>query len=281
MNVFVTGNKGRIGQVLQAQLEEAGHTVIGFDRADGHDIMDGAAVRAAAQGCDAVIHTAALLGRPGESDDDIMAVGVMGTWHVLMAAQAAGAQRVVSFSSVNAMGIFMGHAAPDYLPIDDDHPPRPVSPYGISKRLGEDLCRYFTGVTGIPTICLRPPAVWFPDRYAKALAAWQADENAQRTPIWEYGAFCDVRDVAAAAVLALTCPNPGHVTLNLCADDIAATRPSREMAAWVHPDVPWRGGPEFDADPFRALLDNRRAKAVLGWQPRYSWRGQTATLTQS
>ena len=281
MRVLLTGNRGRIGAVLQGQLEEAGHTVVGYDRADGHDILDGDALRAAAVGCDAVIHTAALLGRPGESGDAIMAAGVMGTWHALMAAQEAGASRVVNFSSVNAMGMFLGHGAPFYLPIDDDHPPRPVSPYGVSKRLGEDMCRYFTATTGIATICLRPPGVWFPDRYAEITARWEADETAQWTPFWEYGAFCDVRDVAAAAVLALTCPDPGQVTLNLCADDIAATRPSREMAALRHPDVPWRGGPEFDADPYRALLDNGRAKQVLGWQPAISWRGQMAALGRS
>jgi UDP-glucose 4-epimerase len=40
----------------------------------------------------------------------------------------------------------------------------------------------------------------------------------------------------------------------------------------VHPDVPWRGGPEYDADPFKALVDNSKAKRVLGWQPKHTWR---------
>jgi len=272
MNVFVTGNQGRIGAVIQTQLEAQGHTVVGFDRANGDDIRDGQRVRAAAQGCDAAIHLASLLGGPNDDPDETMAVGLQGTWHVLMAAQEQQMQRVVYFSSVNALGIFMGQKAPDYLPIDDNHPARPGSPYGIAKRLAEEMCRHWTEKTGITTICLRPPWVCMPDTYAR-VRIWRQETPAREVTRWEYGAFCDVRDVAAAAVLGLTCPDPGHVTLLLCADDISATEPSRIMAQKVHPSVPWRGGPEYDADPYRALVDTSRAKSVLGWQPQYRWQG--------
>jgi nucleoside-diphosphate-sugar epimerase len=272
MQVLVTGSRGRIGSVLVEQLQEAGHRVVEFDQALGQDIRDGAAVRAAGQRCDAVIHLASLLGRPTDDPDTTMAVGLQGTWHALMAAKEAGATRFVYFSSVNALGIFMGQHAPDYFPIDDDHPARPRSTYGMAKRLAEQMCAQFTFTTGIPTICLRPPGVTLPAWYAHVRARWAAEPTAEWTPIWEYGAFCDVRDVAAAAVCALTCPDPGHVTLLLCADDIASSKPSREMAAARHPEVPWRGGAVYETDPFTALVDNRKAKAVLGWQPHYTWR---------
>jgi nucleoside-diphosphate-sugar epimerase len=271
MNVFVTGHQGRIGREVTAQLVAAGHTVVGFDRADGDDIRDGRAVRRAAQGCAAVIHLASLLGSPKDDPDETMAVSVQGTWHVLAAAEAERMERVIYFSSVNALGCFMGQRAPDYLPIDDEHPPRPQSPYGLSKRLAEEMCRYFTERTGIATICLRPPAVWLPDAYARVRAMRQENPESEWTARWEYGAFCDVRDVAAAAVAGLTCPDPGHVTLLLCADEIGSDFPSRPQAQRIHPTVPWRGGPDYEAEPFRALVDNRRAKAILGWQPHYRW----------
>jgi len=274
MHVFVTGNRGRIGSVIEAQLEAAGHTVTGFDRADGHDILDGKAVREAAAGCDAVIHLASLLGGSKDDPDETMDVGVQGTWHVLAAAEAAKMQRVVYFSSVNALGIFMGQRPPDYFPIDDNHPAHPRSPYGLAKRMAEQMCEHFTERTGIPTICLRPPWVLpAEDFYAKIREWRKEDPEREWSRNWEYGAFCDVRDVAAAAVLALTCPPPptGHTTLLLCADDISSEYPSREMAAKVHPAVPWRGGSEFEQDPHRALVDTRKAKAVLGWQPKYRW----------
>lgn len=272
MRVFVTGNRGRIGSVIQQQLETAGHEVVGFDIADGDNICDGAAVRAAARGCDAAIHLASLLGRADDDPDETIDVGLRGTWHVLMAAQENKMQRVVYFSSVNALGVFMGQAPPDYFPIDDEHPPRPRSTYGIAKHLAEEMCSHFTRNTGIPTVCLRPPAVWLPGWYAGVRQRRAEDPNAEFGARWEYGAFCDVRDVAAAAVLGLTCPDPGHVRILLCADDIASETPSREAAARMHPDVPWQGGPEYEADPFKALVTTRLAKEVLGWQPRYRWR---------
>ena len=271
MKVFVTGNRGRIGSVIEAQLVAQGHRVVGYDRADGQDILDGQAVRAAAQGCDAVIHLASLLGGPKDDPDETMQVSLMGTWHVLQAAEAEKMQRVIYFSSVNALGIFMGLKKPDHLPIDDNYPPQPMSAYGLSKRLAEEMCSYFTQRTGIATICLRPPGVWLPETYER-IRTWRAEDPDREWQRWEYGAFCDVRDVAAAAVLGLTCPDPGHVTLLLCADDINSDQPSRELAQRVHPDVPWVGGPEYDQDPSRALVSNQRAKEVLGWQPQFRWR---------
>jgi len=60
----------------------------------------------------------------------------------------------------------------------------------------------------------------------------------------------DVRDVASAVAAGLTCPDPGHVRLLLCADDISsADLASRDLARKVHPDVPWRGGPAFENEP--------------------------------
>ena len=272
MKVLVTGSRGRIGSVIVQQLEAAGHSVVEYDKVMGNDMLDGAAVRAAAIGCDGIIHLASLIGRMTDDPDETMAVGLQGTWHVLMAAKEAGCKRVVTFSSVNALGIFMGQHVPDYFPIDDDHPARPRSTYGMMKRLGEHMCEEFTFNTGITTICLRPPGVTLPEYYVMSRERRSADPESEWRKNWEYGAVCHVQDVAAAAILGLTCPDPGHVTLILCADDIASDTPSREMAAKVHPEVPWRGGAEYDADPYKALVDNSKAKRVLGWQPKYTWR---------
>lgn len=281
MRVFVTGNRGRIGSVIQQQLEAAGHEVVGFDIASGDDICDGAAVRAAAQGCQTVIHLASLLGRRDDDPDETMRVGLQGTWHVLMAAQEQNMNRVVYFSSVNALGIFMGQAEPDYFPIDDEHPARPRSTYGMAKHLAEEMCAHFTRNTSIPTVCLRPPGVWTPDRLPEIRRRRAEQTGFESNPFWEYGAFCHVEDVARAAVLGLTCPDPGHVRILLCAGDIATDKPSREIAAKVHPNVPWRGGPEYDAQPRKALVTTRLAEEVLGWTPRHTWQALMDDATDS
>jgi UDP-glucose 4-epimerase len=63
-------------------------------------------------------------------------------------------------SSAQVFGIAEGERLPDHLPADDGHPRRAVRPYGLSKRLAEDLCEAFTARTGIVTVSLRPVHVW-------------------------------------------------------------------------------------------------------------------------
>ncbi|MEH2048380.1 NAD-dependent epimerase/dehydratase family protein [Nostoc sp.] len=273
MKVLVTGNEGMIGSVVEKVLRADGCEVIGFDIANGHNILNSNEIRSALQGCDAVVHLAALLGNSEDMPDEIMAVNLLGTWHILSAAAEAKLKRVVFFSSVDVLGIFKGERKPDYLPLDDNHPCYPTTPYALSKRLGEEMCRYFTNSTGIPTICLRPPGVFDEDTYNFIIYNRQANPDFEWNPFWEYGAFLDVRDAAEATRSALYCSNPGHVTLLLCADDISsANRTSQEMAQSLLPEVDWRGGNEYEHEPYKALINTKLAKEVLQWVPRYKWR---------
>jgi UDP-glucose 4-epimerase len=181
---------------------------------------------------------------------------------------------VICFSSAQALGIAEGERVPDYFPVDDDHPRRAMRPYGLSKVLGEDLCEGFTARTGIATVCLRPVAVWDEARYARAEDLWRARPSAEWEPYWEYGAFVDVRDVAAAVDLALTVPLAGHHRALLCAGDIAGTAPSLDLAARLAPGVPVRDPGRYRADPRAALIDCRAAATAFGWQAAYRWSGR-------
>jgi UDP-glucose 4-epimerase len=273
MKILVTGNAGMIGQVVEQVLRDDGHEVIGFDIKTGQDILNQQQVQEYSQGCDAVIHLAALLGHPEESANDIMAVNLLGTWHILTAASEAKIKRIVLFSSVDALGVFKGERQPDYLPLDDTHPCYPSTPYAISKKLAEDMCQFFTNSTGVPTICLRPPGVFDAETYDFIVSNRQANPDFKWKPFWEYGAFLDVRDAAEAAKCALECPDPGHITVLLNADDISsASRTSQEMAQSIHPDVEWRGGQDYTDQPYKALVDTKLAIELLKWSPRYKWR---------
>jgi UDP-glucose 4-epimerase len=162
------------------------------------------------------------------------------------------------------------------LPLDDAHPRLASRPYGLSKVLGEDLCAGFTARSGIVTISLRPVHVWQPEFYQRAEMRWQGDPPSEWTPYWEFGAFVDVRDVAAAVDCALTAPIDGHVRAVLCAEDIAASAPSLEMARRLIPEVPVRQPGRYRADPQRALVDCSTARTQLGWRPRYRWSERAA-----
>jgi UDP-glucose 4-epimerase len=268
VTVLVTGDRGRLGVALRRRLEADGVEVRGFDAADGHDVLDAGAVREAARGCRAIVHLAGLAEDRGGSDERFMELNVSGTYHVLLAAKAAGVERVVHASTGKVLGML--ERDPAYLPMDDAHPGLPSRPYGLSKWLAEELCEALTNETGIATLCLRPVLVLDDEGWATLGAGPELPEA--RSGGWHLGVYVDGEDVADAFALALGCPDPGHARLLLCAEDIASARPTAELVAERLPDVGWRAGVPFAPGSHAALVDCTAARQVLGWVPRRSWR---------
>ncbi|NKB66634.1 MAG: NAD-dependent epimerase/dehydratase family protein [Candidatus Latescibacteria bacterium] len=272
MKILLTGSSGLVGSQIDTDLATQDHTVVEYDLTQGRDILDPGALLNASRGCDAIIHSAALLGLDEQSDTDIMAVNLQGTWNVLATAQKAGIQRVVFLSSVDALGLFKGEGSPDYLPLNEAHPCRPGTPYGISKYLAENMCRLFCAATDVSVVCLRPPGVW-----DESIYAWVQSERAQRAsfewdPFWEYGAFIDVRDLSRACIRALTCGIEDFACLLVTAADITTSgRTSRQLAEFVMPHVEWRGGAQYEREPFRSLVETENAQRILDWSPQHSW----------
>ncbi len=276
MRALVTGSRGRVGTYVERDLVDAGHEVVPYDASDGCDVLDAAALSVAAEGCDGVIHLAHGFTGAEWNAQGVMETNLQGAWNMLCAAEEAGASRVVCISSVNALGVFMGEAAPDYLPIDDEHPRRPGTAYGMSKSLSEDMCRLWSAKTGTPAVCLRPPGVWLPETYDRIIAARRERPESEWAPGWEYGAFIDVRDLSSLILRALTHPFEGYGCFLLNSTDITTSgRTSRELATLVHPDVEWRGGAEYDEDPYRALVRIDNVQQALGWTPQHTWRSVT------
>jgi UDP-glucose 4-epimerase len=270
VRVLLTGHRGRIGPAIAERLAADGHTVRGFDLLDGNDIMDANAVRRAAHGIEVIVHVAGLAGDRAAAPADIMAVNLVGTSNVLLAAEAASARRVVYMSSGRSLGLLERN--PDYLPIDDDHRGLPSQPYALAKWLSEEMCAAFTHRTGVETICLRPVAVFSDADYARASRTPEPAAGA----LWALGVHIHVLDLADAVAAAVGCPTVGHCRVLLCAADIADRRPTLDLVAARLPHVAWRGGEEFRRDPYRALVDISRAQKILGWSPRRTWPGRAA-----
>jgi UDP-glucose 4-epimerase len=259
--VLLTGHQGKIGSAVARALAEAGYDPVGYDAASGQDVRDGDRLAEAARDCRHIVHLAAIPRDGLATPEDILSANVYGTWNMLAAAEACAAQRVVFASSIHALGVVSRR--PDYLPLDDDHPTYPRTAYAVSKRLGEEMCRAFTAAHGTPTVCLRPGWVLTPEERA------EMGEAAEQQGPWANRVWVDVRDVASAIVRGLECPDPGHVCVLLAADDAAGDRPSRAIAEEL--GVPWRETGR-DGRPFASLVDTRRAREVLGWEPRHRWR---------
>ena len=115
------------------------------------DVRDASSVEDAMSGVEYVLHQAALPSVPRSVADPLttMAIGVDGTLAVLRAAHAAGVKRVVYASSSSVYG------DTDDLPMREDSPTRPHSPYGVTKLAGEHLTRLYSRNFGLPSTALR------------------------------------------------------------------------------------------------------------------------------
>jgi UDP-glucose 4-epimerase len=275
MKVFVTGSRGLIGAEVARGLAGLGMEWRGFDLADGQDILDRKSLVEAMEGCDAVLHSAALLGHADQDQDEVFKVNVVGTQNVVSGVRQLGIRRLVYLSSVNVLGVFKGERAPDYLPIDDDHPLYPKSAYGVAKYLAEEICRLACIESDLSCVALRPPGVWPADRYGRVRSWLSGNTETPGQAMWEYGAFIDVRDLASACITALIQPFKGFHAMLVAANDVVTSRPdSRALANLMCPDVRWRGGAVYDIDQNRSLVDCRLARSFIGFDPQYTWQKQ-------
>ncbi len=173
---LVTGGAGFIGSNLVAALTRQNRDVTVLDNLlTGHrsnleqhraalfiegDVRDPNAVREAVRGCDVVFHLAASVGNKRSIDFPIedAEVNVLGTVRVLEAARQAGVRKIVVSSSAGIFGELMT------LPIREDHPVEPDTPYGATKLCEEKLALAYAKLYAIEAICLRYFNVFGPNQ---------------------------------------------------------------------------------------------------------------------
>jgi nucleoside-diphosphate-sugar epimerase len=170
MKVLVTGGGGFLGSAICRQLAQDGHSVIAFQRSaaprlEPHgvevirgDITDKAALRNAAEGCDAIIHTAGKAGVWGDRKDYIR-INVEGASVVLRTCRDLQIPYLVHTSSpsiVHAGGDIEG--GDESLPIAEKF----SAPYPESKALAEKIV-IASNREGLKTVALRPHLIWGPD----------------------------------------------------------------------------------------------------------------------
>ena len=282
--VCVTGATGKAGRAAVRELREHGYDVVATDavvRAGDErgsvlraDLTDYGQATEVLRGADAAVHLANIPA-PGLATPAVtFNANVSMNFNVFHAAAALGLQTVVWASSETTLGLPFGGGPeqipgaagqpPRYAPVDEDHFPVPTTTYALSKVASETIADHISQWLGIPFVGLRISNIMDPDEYRRFPSFWP-DPRLRRWNLWGY---VDVRDVAAACRLGLEAPVTGSENVIIAAADTVMNRPSRDLLAEVFPGVPLTR----ETGEFGTLLAIDRAKRVLGYEPRHSWR---------
>jgi UDP-glucose 4-epimerase len=294
---LVTGGGGFIGSNLTRGLLAEGYRVRVFDDfstgreenlaevagdvdvVEG-DVLDGHILERAARAVDVIFHLAAIPSVSRSVLDPMRShqANATGTLAVLVAAKEAGVGRVVYASSSSVYGGI------DALPLHEELPTLPISPYGVSKLAGENYCRAFTMSFGIPTISLRYFNVFGPrqdptSEYAAVIPRFATALLARASPVI-YGDgdqsrdFTFIDNVVRANVLAARAGedafgrsfNVAHGTRRSLNELLATLR---SIIGIVEPQV--THAPPRPGDIRHSQADISEARRVLGYDPTTSF----------
>lgn len=272
---LITGGAGFLGINLIRYLLAKGEHVISLDLAPFDyedvraqvkvitgDIRDAATVRAAMEGVDIVVHSAAAL--PLYTPAEIFSTDVEGTRTVLQAAFEHGVERVIHISSTAVYGI------PDHHPLLETDRLQGVGPYGEAKILAEKVCEEYRA-KGMCIPILRPKSFIGPERLGVFAMLYEWARDGKNFPILGSGnnlyQYLDVEDLCDAIWSAATLPcEQVNDTFNIGAKEYGTPRSDFQAV------LDYAGhGKRIISLPEKPAIFILRVLERLGLSPLYKW----------
>jgi nucleoside-diphosphate-sugar epimerase len=287
-SVIVTGGSGKAGSATIRELLKHGHQVMNLDtvapaeplchfmKTDLNDLgqaIDGLRLltgtidrrRTSIGEPSAVIHLAGIPAPGLAPDATVFQNNMMSTYNVFSAAIRAGIKRVVWASSETIYGLPFSRTPPVFAPVTEEHPLAPETGYALAKTLCEKMASEMNRwhpETGF--VALRISNIFEEHDYQQIPSFWE-DPALRRWNLWSW---VDSRDVAQSCRLALEADVSGSDVFTIAAADTLMRTPSRELMAAAFPDVPVDPG----LGPFDTLLSIDKARRILGYAPKHTWR---------
>lgn len=296
--VLITGADGFIGSHLTEALVRAGYEVRAFvfynsfnswgwldhcaSDVKGRfevfagDIRDPHGIKTAMQGCDAVLHLAALIAIPYSyhSPDTYVETNVKGTLNLVQAARELGVGKVVHTSTSEVYG------TAQFVPITEDHPLQGQSPYSASKIGADQIALSFQMAFGVPVTVLRPFNTYGPRQSARAVIPTIITQIAGGKRKIKLGAlyptrdFSFIEDTVQGFISAMESNDIiGEVTnigsgFEISIGDTANTI-AELMGASIEIECETRRLRPETSEVDRLLASYDKAERLIGWKPQY------------
>ena len=306
MKVLVIGGAGYIGSHVVKEMMKAGHEVTVFDNLSsglrcnlfpqngfiyGNILIQADIEAAFAQGFDAFVHLAAFKAA-GESmilPEKYSVNNITGTLNIMNAAVKYGCKKMIFSSSAAVFG------APEYLPIDEDHPKNPENYYGFTKLEIERFMGWYDKLKGLRFAALRyfNAAGYDPDGEIRGLEQNPANllprvmevAAGMKPGMKVFGTDYDTRDgtcirdyvhvtdLARAHVMALDyiAKNDKSLALNLGTENGTTVKEIIDAARKITgKEIPSEDVERRPGDPACLYATSKLAKELLGWEPKFS-----------
>lgn len=299
MKYLVTGGAGFIGSHIAQALLEQGQDVRVLDnfstgkrenieelkrRFDGNqlevlegDVRDGSRVAEAVRGVNIIFHEAAFVSVPQSMDEpqNCFDVNVSGTSLLFEAARKAGVSRAVVASSAAVYG------DADALPLIEETPLQPKSPYAVSKRIKEMYAELFTHSFGFDVVALRYFNVYGsrqrPDSMYAAAVPIFARRLLDNKPVTIFGDggqtrdLINVHDIVRANLVASEHPNAAGKVFNICTGIETRLLDLLDVMYELLPNAPTHQfAPPRAGDIYRSVGSPQKAAGVMGFHAEVS-----------
>ena len=241
------------------------------------DVRDASLVKEAVRGVEVIFHEAAFVSVPQSMDEpqECFDVNITGTSLLFNAARKAGVKRAVIASSAAVYG------ESDALPLVEETPLQPLSPYALSKRVDEMYAELFTNTFGFEVVALRYFNVYGPRQRPDSMYAAAVPIFARRLldgkPVTIFGDggqtrdLINVHDVVRSNLIASEHPNAAGKVFNICTGVETRLLDLLAVLYELFPDAP---KPEFAppraGDIYRSVGSPQKALDNMGFRAQVS-----------